>query len=213
MNDVFNAWMTYLHTAEAVLALPLVVAGALLMLFGWRLWRLVAALTYLLAAGAGVYELVGDPVWQGSAALGAGLAAGAAAWCLRQHAVAGIGALVGAAAGLHFAQVFSLQGPGLYVAAGLGGAAGWALTILNLRQMTVFLTATLGAVLLMSGMSVLAQVAPGVHRLITDVTGSSPLLGVFVVLVPAVVSCFYQLSEARRTSAEALMQRKPEQGA
>jgi len=213
VNQIASDWMTYLHTAEAAIALPLMVAGALLMMFGWRLWRLVVALAYLLVAGLGVYELAGDSLWQGSGALAAGLLAGGAAWYLRQYAVAGFGALAGAALMMHFAQLFGMQGPGSYVAAGLGGVAGWGLSILNLRQVTVFLTATLGAMLLMSGLTVLAHAAPSVLRLVTDMTGNSPLLGVFVVLVPAVVSCFYQLSEAHCTAAENLAQHKPQSDA
>jgi len=210
MNQLVSDWMAYLHTADAALALPLMVAGTLLMLFGWRIWRLAVMLTFFLVASLGTHDGMEDSLWQGSAALAVGLLVGGAAWCLRQYAVAGIGAVAGTAVSLHFAQLMGVQGPGLYVAAGLGGGAGWAVSVLNLRQVTVFLTSAQGAILFMSGLAVVARAVPSVCHLVRDVTGNGPLVGVFMVLVPTVVSCFYQLSDAHRTSAEALTQHKPQ---
>ncbi|MBU0607255.1 MAG: hypothetical protein KKI08_05180 [Armatimonadetes bacterium] len=208
MSQLAYKWMSFLEHIGPMVVLPLLVGAAVLMLFGWRLWRVSAAFTYALAGIIVAHLLLGSSGTPWLCALGAALAGGAVGYVLGLHAIALLGAAAGAGILAHVIGGFHLPQAALWVGGGLGAFLGWGLAHLNLRQVTIVLTALEGSVLLVSALAVLSMSAPSVYRSFAGFAEQSAFLVGFVVLVPTVVSCFYQMSDVRRSAATALAERR-----
>jgi len=201
-------WVAFLEHIGPMAVLPLLVGSAVLMLFGWRLWRVSAAFTYALIGIGVAHALLGSSgsVWL--CALGAALVGGVVGYVLGLHGIALLGAGAGGLMLAQFVGGFHLPTAAMWVAGGLGAFLGLGLAHLNLRQVTIVLTALEGSMLLVSALAVLSMSAPSVYRSFAGFARQSTLLVAFVVLVPTVVSCFYQMSDVRRSATEALVEQR-----
>ena len=87
---------------------------------------------------------------------------------------------------------------------GVGAAfvACTAFAVINRRHVVILVTAFLGALLLLSGLTSWAMNVPGVLGTFRSMAAWSVVVVPFLVLVPMVMSCFYQIAEVRRLRIE-----------
>ena len=198
MQQLAENWTHFLTDAGPGVAFPLVVGSLLLMGFGWRLWRFALALTYAVGVGAAFYlygrELPSVEIWAPAVVLASALLA----YRLGLYALAGLGGLLGSAVLTQWVAGWGLPFGANVAAMALGALVGCAVAALNLRQVCILLTAFEGAVLLVSALNVVLLASGGSFRSFANYATSSSFTAFFVVLVPAVMSCFYQMSDARR---------------
>jgi len=201
MTPSLSDWEVFLRHSHGAAAVPLLIAGLSMMLFGWRLWRLCVCASFgLIAGGLGVAYL-SDLLGSNWLAFGicAAVVAAACYWPASQL----IGLLGGVlAAGGLWAYLGSLgvSGPTLWALAVSALIAGTAYALLNRRHVVVFVTAFLGAVLVISGLAALVMTVPSLDGTLRSVRSYSVIVGPFVLLVPTVMSCFYQIAEMRRAN-------------
>ena len=69
-------------------------------------------------------------------------------------------------------------------------------------HVAVVLTAFLGAIFLLSGLAAWLMAAPSLYSTVERMARGSALVLPFAVLVPTVMSGFYQLAEVKRVDAE-----------
>ncbi len=172
-----------------------------MMLFGWRLWRLCVVCSFALI-GAGLGMAFFGAGEQGQNDWLVGLACGAlfglVTYWPAAHLVGILGGMVGAGALTAYIGSLGLTGPPLWAlaAAALIGCTAYAL--LNRRYVIVFVTAFLGAVMLVSGLAALVMTVPSLYATFRVMASYTMIVGPFVVLVPTVMSCFYQISDLRK---------------
>ena len=76
--------------------------------------------------------------------------------------------------------------------------AGTAVACLNRGQVVILVTAFIGAVLVVSGLAMWVMELPGIYGALRGMASASAIVAPFVLLVPTVVSCFYQSAEVHR---------------
>jgi len=109
-----------------------------------------------------------------------------------------LGGVIGAGALTGYLTSLGLSGPPLWAlaAAALFGCTAYA--FLNRRHVVVFVTSFLGAALLISGLATVVMTVPSLYGVFRAMAAYSAIVGPFLVLVPTVMSCFYQISEMRK---------------
>ncbi len=191
-------WVAFLRSSDSAIGFPLVICGLGLMLFGWRMWRVCVVLSFgLIGAviGAGIAE--GSSNQSLFAILGAVLL-GALSFYPAHQAVSVLGGLIGAGivhlyvTRLHLDPVVHWS---LFGAAFVGFAA---YSFLSRRRVVIFVTAFFGAVLLMSGLASWVMSMPVFFGTMRGLASYSLIVVPFLLLVPTVMSCFYQIAEVRR---------------
>lgn len=195
-------WLRFLQASDAIIGFPLVVGGAVLMMAGWRLWRICTCISFALvghAAGAMigahgdmqiVYSLAG------AAVLGVG------SCYLAKNAVSLLGGVIGAGICLRGLSALGVSGPTLWAigAVSLIGFTAYAMT--NRLRVVIIVTAFLGACLAMSGLAAFLMASPALYAMAQNWLASSAMVAPFILIVPTIVSCFHQASEANRLSFE-----------
>ncbi len=201
MTPSITDWQAFLRDSHGTAALPLLIAGLGMMLFGWRLWRLCVVSSFaLIGAGLGMaYFGTGEPGqndWM--VGLASGAVCGLATYWPAAHLVGILGGMVGAGALTAYMGSLGLSGPPLWAlaAAALIGCTAYAL--INRRHVVVFVTAFLGAVMLVSGLAALVMTVPTLYSTFRVMASYTVIVAPFAVLVPTVMSCFYQISELRK---------------
>ena len=66
------------------------------------------------------------------------------------------------------------------------------------KVLIVFVTSFLGAVMLVSGLAALVMTVPTLYSTLRVMASYTVIVAPFAVLVPTVMSCFYQISELRK---------------
>ncbi|MHC4695236.1 MAG: hypothetical protein ACYTFA_00685 [Planctomycetota bacterium] len=197
-----NDWLIFLRQSDALISFPLIIGGAALMLFGWRLWKACVALSFgLIGTGAAAaYVGSGDQQWM--VALLCGVTLGLVSYWPAKHAVVVLGGIIGGGIAVCVLRDMHVRGLPLQLVtvAAFILSAGLALT--NRRLVIIGVTAVLGAILVISGLTVLVMSSPSLYGTLSALAGRNVLVIAFILLVPAVMSWFYQVSEVRRMGAE-----------
>ena len=193
-----NDWLLFLRTSDALIGFPLLAAGAALMLFGWRMWKVCVMLSFGLigmAAGAVVGESTAD---QALYAYGGAVVLGLLSYWPAHYAVVLLGGLLGSGIVLQLLSGLDLQGAAYWLVGAIAfiGCTGYSL--LARRVAVIFVTAFLGAVLAMSGVTAFVMEYPPLYGTFRGLAAGSVLFVGFILAVPSVMSTFYQIAEVHR---------------
>jgi len=196
-------WMAFLKESDRLIGFPLLVIGAALMLFGWRLWKICVLLSFGLI-GAGLATRYGQSFAENQWALvlvsGIGLAG--LSYCFVHQAVAVLGGLIGGMAVMLFLSDLRIDGAILWICTAVGVIGALAYAIINRRLVVIFVTAILGAVLCISGLAVFVMLSPVLYGTVLSMAAGSVIVLPFILLVPTVMSCFFQVAEVHRLQIE-----------
>ncbi len=197
-----HEWLALLRGTQPLVGFPLLLGGMGLMLFGWRMWKLCVALSFgLIGAGVGSY-LAGPGEYQTYIAFGCGLALGLLSYWPVNYSVSLLGGLIGASFLTNSLAGMGLDGPMLWVAGGLALFGCSALAFLHRAHVVIAVTAFLGATLLVSGLAVFVMRTSSLYGTLHSMATNYTIVVPFLLLVPTVMSCFYQTAEVRRTHME-----------
>lgn len=195
-------WTAFLRTTHGVVAIPLIVGGLALMLFGWRMWKVCVVLSFGLI-GAAVGTIIADggehATWYG---IGGALLLGLLSSGPVNIALALLGGLIGAGFFFHVLGNTAFVGPIQWVLAGVALFGFSGLAFINRQILVIGVTSVQGAVLLISGLSVCMMSMPALDGTLRAMSNNSMIVLPFVLLVPTVMSCFYQVAEVHRVNAE-----------
>lgn len=195
-------WVSFLKSSSNAVGFPLVVFGLALMLFGWRMWKLTVVLAYALigavlgtiAAGQGDKQII-------FASVGAVLLAAVSVYPVHQ-AVAVLGGLIGGAITHFYLGMMNLNPIIHWSLCGAGFVAFTGFSFLGKQRVVIFVTAFLGAILLISGLATWAMSMPSFYGTVRAMASNSIIVVPFLLLVPTVMSAFYQIAEVRRLQVE-----------
>lgn len=202
MSGLTSDWFTFLRSNDTAIAIPLVVIGAGLMLFGWRLWKACVFLSFCLI-GAGLGAIIirsGSQHWYAIATGAAAL--GALSFCPIRFAVAVLSGLIGGMFSLQILENAGLPVVALWVLVVVVGMAGAGFAFLNRRIALIAITAGLGACLLVSGLTAFVIQWPSTYHTFRALVNDSSFILPFALIVPTAMSTFYQLGEANRSQLE-----------
>lgn len=198
MNASLNDWLLFLRGADSLVCLPLFVGGGALMLFGWRIWKVCVVLCFVVGGAVLGREIAGTG---GDLLLYSFVCAaisGVLSYKAAEFAASLLGGLIGTALTLEFLNMIGLTGLSFWLVALVVMLSFTALSLINRQTVIVFIAAFVGAVLVVSGLSVCIMISPTTygyfHRMVIDSSFVLP----FTLLVPTVMSCCYQVSEANR---------------
>lgn len=204
MNNSINQWLAILREFHTLVSLPLLVGGAVLCLFGWRMWRFCVAMAYAVIGVSGAVWLMGhfgmetDYFLAGGAGLiGAVIAFSAATVCLPL-----LGGIIGAGVLYPILSGMGLRDVALWVAAAVCAVGGGGLAFINRRYLVISVTSFFGATLVVSGLAALLMNAKSMYATFHGMAMGSVIVVPFMLLVPTVMSFFYQVADVRRVQAE-----------
>ncbi len=202
MITSLHDWLAYLRDSHSAMGFPLIVCGIGLMLFGWRLWKVAVVLSFGVFGTVMTARLLGPRDDQMLYALGSGTALGLLSYWPVRYSVSVLGGAIGAAVVQFYLDRFGMTGGMMWggVAAAFAGCT--ALAVLNRRHIVILVTAFLGAVLVLSGLMTWLMTVPSLFGTFKSMASWSVIVIPFIVLVPTVMSCFYQISEVHRLQAE-----------
>ncbi len=193
-----QSWMAFLKDSHGGAGLPLVLAGLALMLFGWRMRRICVVLSYgFLGATLGAtFTAPGQNQWLYP--LLGGVVLAAASYIPVHSSISLLGGLVGAAAAFFMVSGPRVNEPVLWTLTGVTLVVCTAFAVLNRVHVVIGVTAFFGAACLVSGLSCWTMAWPGVHVTFQSMMGETKLVVPFLIIVPTVMSFFYQVSEMRK---------------
>lgn len=200
MNNYAHDWIIYLRDTHGTAAFPLLVAGVALMGFGWRLWKLCVVLSFAVIGGGLVLMLVPEMNDRWLIAGAAAVLLGAASYWPARHAVPLLGGLIGGGAVLTYLAEVGLKGTPLWCLAGAGLVLSAAYALIYRDKVVVLITAFLGSILLISGLIALVMTSRSLYGWFSGLASESVIVAPFLLIVPTVVSCFYQMGESRRAN-------------
>ncbi|HNO79324.1 MAG TPA: hypothetical protein PKN33_14840 [Phycisphaerae bacterium] len=206
MFYLIQEWMTFLRSLDAVVGIPLCMAGGALVYAGWRLWPAVALLSFGVVGG-----LIGqtlsdsvslDLVWFGGGAVALMLIG----FLLSQFASVALAGIIGGAVTMMILEVFRMTGPFMWLGAFLGfaGCGSWAYA--NRNRVIAIVTSFEGGVLFISGASIMVREVTWLHSFFRSMTAESPFMIGFFLLVPTAVGVLVQAADANRSSAKTAQQ-------
>lgn len=197
-----NDWVAFLKNSNSAMGFPLVVFGLTLMLFGWRMWKVTVVLAYALI-GAALGAIVAGQSEQQALFAGAGAVILAAISVYPVHqAVAVLGGLIGAGITHFYLSRISLNEIMHWSFCGASFVAFTGFSVLGKQRVVIFVTAFLGAVLLMSGLAAWVMSIHSFYGTVRALASNSIIVVPFLLLVPTVMSSFYQIAEVRRLQVE-----------
>ncbi len=188
-------WAAFLRSTDTIIGLPLILSGLGMMFFGWRLWKGCVVISFgLIGFGLGVHFFDSHPqqLWF-SLAIAAALAA-LSYWPVN-YSLALLGGLVGAATLMEILTSAGFMGSVLWILVGLALFSAAALAFINRQLVVIALTAFEGSVLLVSGIAAVVMTMPALDAVFSEHSGFAVAFGL---LVPTVMSCFYQVAEVHR---------------
>ena len=198
MNEYIHTWIAFLRDSAGVAAFPLLVGGAALMLFGWRMWKICVVLSFGVIGGvlAISYLPPSDQRWL--LVIVAAVLLGAASYWPAKYAVPLLGGLIGGGAMMAYLSELGLKGMPLWCLAGAAVLLSGAYALIYRRKVVVLITAFLGSALLVSGLIAMIMTTPALYTWFDGVARESVIAAPFLLIVPTVMSCFYQMGESRR---------------
>jgi hypothetical protein len=198
MITSIDDWLLFLKQAHSAAGFPMVVGGVAFMFFGWRMWKLCVVLSFgLLGAviGANISGPSADQ-WM-YAACGAAVLGVLSYWPVNVS-VSLLGGMIGSGIVTAAVAQLGLSGGTLWAAAGVGMIAFTAYSYLNRQYIVIIVTAFLGAILLMSGLTTWIMNLPGLYGTLRSMATGSVVVLPFMLMVPTIMSSFYQSAEIRR---------------
>ncbi len=195
-------WVAFLKNSDSAMGFPLVIFGLALMLFGWRMWKLTVVLAYALIGAALGAIASGQSEHQAIfAAVGAVVLAAVSIYPVHQ-AVAVLGGLIGVGISHFYLSRISLNEIMQWSLCGASFVAFTGFSFLGKQRVVIFVTAFLGAVLLMSGLATWAMSIQSFYGTVRALASNSMIVVPFLLIVPTVMSSFYQIAEVRRLQVE-----------
>lgn len=198
-------WQFFLRDSHGAAALPLLVAGLGMMLFGWRLWRLCVVCSFAIIGGGVFMSYFGTGVaGSGDWVFGVGGAVlfGIVSYWPAKFLVAILGGIVAGGAAMAYLKVIGVTGGTQYALSAAVMLGGTAYAFLNRQHVVVLLTSFLGAAAMVSGVMAIIMTMPGLHTTYRAMVSYNSFVAPFVLLVPTVMSCFYQIAEMRRLNTK-----------
>jgi hypothetical protein len=193
-----NDWVAFLRSSDTAVGFPLIICGLGLMLFGWRMWKVCVVLSFGLIGAVLGAIVAGQSEHQAMFAIvGAVLLAGVSIYPARQ-ALSVLGGLIGGGVVHFYLSRFQWNGVVHWSMCGTAFVGFAAYSFLSKQRVVIFVTSFFGAVLLMSGLAAWAMSVPAFFGTVRALASYSLIVVPFLLLVPTVVSCFYQIAEVRR---------------
>ena len=205
MTLSLESWELFLRDSGVAAAIPLLIAGVGMMFFGWRLWRLCVVCSFAVMGGAVFMSTFGSGVAGAGDwlyALIGGVLFGAVSYWPARYLVAILGGVVASVAAMYYLQAIGLRGGAEYALCAAVWIAGTAYAFLNRRHVVVLLTSFLGAAAFLSGIVAIMTTVPAVNGVYRSLTSYSAFVGPFLLLVPMVMSAFYQIAEMRKMNTK-----------
>ena len=202
MVSFLQGWILLLRESSSATGFPLIVGGLSLMLFGWRLWKVCVVLAFGLIGTLIAAQLIGPRDNQMTYALVCGAVLGLVSYWPGHISIAILGGVIGGGVTHFYLERMNLSGGTLWGGVGAAFVACTAFAVINRRHVVILVTAFLGAMLLLSGLTSWAMNVPGVLGTFRSMAAWSVIVVPFLVLVPTVMSCFYQIAEVRRLQIE-----------
>lgn len=202
MTSTAMQWIAILQRIDPLIGVPFVIAGLSIMAFGWRVWKMLVVASFLLAGLLMPMLFVsdlGDALLYGA---GVGLLLGVVSFYFSRAAVPVLGGLVGAAIFGPVLEGIGLRGPALMAGMGAAFVCAGGMAVINQRYVIVLVTAFEGAVLLMSGVAALMGGNAKMFNTFQVMVADNALVVGFCILVPTVMSFFFQISEVNRSGQE-----------
>jgi hypothetical protein len=198
MMTMLENSILYLKHSHRMIGLPLVVGGLILMLFGWRMWKVCVILAFGTIGAAICAQIAGsgDQQWL-FALLGGSLLGLLSAWPVR-YSVAVLGGLIGAGLVNYSLSRLHLTQTAIWSGAGFAMICCTAYAFINRRHVVIIVTAFMGAVLLIAGMTSWMMTIPRLYGTFSALVAGSSLILPFILMVPTVMSSFFQVAEVRR---------------
>ncbi|MBI1825403.1 MAG: hypothetical protein HY287_05570 [Planctomycetes bacterium] len=195
-------WISFLRDSSSASGIPLIIAGTALALFGWRLWKFCVVLCFgLIGAGVATCFVHEAPDrWLVAFVSGAALAA-ISSWPIN-YSVSFLGGIIGGAIGYFYLEFLQADPIIQWAGAGVIGLACTGMAVINKRKVVILVTAFLGAILIISGLTAWIVSSPELFGTFRSMSSTCAIVVPFVLLVPTVMSCFYQMAEVRRLQIE-----------
>lgn len=195
-------WLMLVNDFGRAVSVPLLVGGIALMLFGWRMPRLCVVLAYGVFGmflTAWLFDLHDGPWWISVA--GGCVLALASYWPIK-HSVAGLGGLVGGGISMFAFQGLGFTDAALWGIGGLAFCAFSAFSYIHINHVLIGVTSLFGSVFVLTGLAVWTMAVPAFYGYLSSMANESSLVVPFCLVVPMVVSCFYQVGEMHRLMAD-----------
>ena len=198
MTYFVDEWINMLRSAHGIASVPLIAGGLGLMLFGWRMWKICVVLAFGVIGTIAGFHLVGPVKDQWFYAVCCGAILGLGSYYPVKFAIAVLGGLIVTAFAHFYLTNLNVAGAALLGACIVAFFGGTAFAVINRRHIVIIVTAFLGAVLLISGLMTWVISAPAFVGTVRAMAASSMIVVPFMLLVPTVMSCFYQVAEVHR---------------
>lgn len=192
----------YIKSLDPLFGIPLVLGGAVMLTFGWRLRRATIGLSFALLGyclGLTFAPKADMAMWYG---LGAGGVLVLMAFVPLRFSVAVLGGAIGGYICYLTGQAWGLMALPLAILAVVCALLLGGLSAIYRQFVLILITSVEGAVLLVAGLSVVLLTSTNLHATVREMIGSSSIVLPFFIIVPAVMGIFYQVSEVRRVGAE-----------
>ncbi|GJM26385.1 MAG: hypothetical protein DHS20C16_28000 [Phycisphaerae bacterium] len=202
MFYLVQEWMTLLRGLDAVVGIPLCLAGGALVYAGWRLWPAVALASFGVVGGVIGQSLSGDLAFNAAWFGGGAAVLMIGGFLLSQFASVVLAGIIGGAITAMILEVFRMTGPFMWLGAFLGfaGCGSWAFA--NRNRVIALVTSFEGGALFISGMSIMVREVSWLHSFFRSMTSESPFMIGFFLLVPTAVGVLIQAADANRSSAK-----------
>lgn len=195
-------WISLLRDGHNAAGFPLIVGGLGLMLFGWRLWKVCVVLAFGLIGTLIGAQVIGPRDNQMTYAIACGVVLGLVSYWPGHFSVAVLGGVIGGCVTHFYLESMKLNSETLWGGVGAAFVACTAFAVINRRHVVIIVTAFLGAMLLLSGLTSWVMNLPALFGTFRAMAAWSVIVVPFLVLVPTVMSCFYQIAEVRRLQIE-----------
>jgi hypothetical protein len=188
---------------SAGLAMLLIVAGIIYLLFGWHMFRVLVALNAVLL-GAAMGVLIGGQ-WN-AALIGAilgGFCFGALAWPFIKYAVAVMGGLFGLIIGGSIWQMSGLDPVYAWAGGMMGLILLGLLTFILFRGSVMMFTSLQGAVMLILGILGMTSKYPQIAAAMAEGLSGQPLLLPMAIFISGLTGLIYQQTHSAAPEGEA----------
>ncbi len=197
-----DEWVSFLRNTDKLIGLPLIVSGAMLMLLGWRFWKPCVAMAYFVVGTILATRYFGTERVELIYAIPVGLATAYISYVYARYAAALLAGLLAAGLVLQMMDGLRIQGFAYWIIGSTACFCGSACGFINRRLVIIFVTAVMGAVLLISGLTCLVMASPSLYGTMRSMTSGSSFVMTFLLLVPTVMSSLFQVSEVHRNQVE-----------
>lgn len=168
------------------------------MLFGWRMWKVCVMLSYGVIGAAIAAAIAGPSDDQWLYAIAGGVVLGLISYWPVKYALAILGGVLCAGIVGFSLSTAGLAGTLLLTSATVALIGGTAFAFLNRQYVVIVVTAFQGAILLVSGLAAWVMSMPSFYGDLRAMATGSVIVLPFLLLVPTVMSSFYQAAEIHR---------------